>query len=228
MPLPLNSRTARQLLRPQKAALFSLERASQRQKRATLTKLRQLVDNAIGQPKFFSLDEIDAVRTFFGETRILPDDVVVSVLQMRITEHEHKDIHENYGYEVGLRKDGKIHGKWEQVWDDGMKIVSHYQDGKKNGKVEEWYTSGEKKSEGYYQDGKKHGQFVSWYKNGQKKLQLNYRAGIEHGKYVDWFKNGKKQIKLHYCHGKMHGKFTRWSPDGHKQAELIFRHGVCP
>jgi len=72
-----------------------------------------------------------------------------------------------------------------------------------HGKSEEWYESGQKKSESQYRDGVMIGHWTDWYDNGQMMFDIvNDDNGELDGTHRYWFKNGVLSWKGHYSKGK--------------------------
>jgi antitoxin component YwqK of YwqJK toxin-antitoxin module len=78
----------------------------------------------------------------------------------------------------------------------------------------EWYSSGNKKSEGQYDRGVAVGKFAWWYENGQQQAEGEFEAGQKNGTWTTWHLNGLKESLGEYKAGKLVSKWMRWTADG--------------
>lgn len=139
----------------------------------------------------------------------------------------------------------------EWTADNKLTVRDKYIAGHKLSKQVEYYSPGQKKSEGWIlfarelvttrydwwqgiadvkvegKDGidRKHGAQTAWHSNGQKRMQGAYEANLPVGKFTFWYANGQKQFEGEYIEGKEHGRFIWWHPNGQKQLEGLYLSG---
>ncbi|SNW62837.1 MORN-repeat protein [Orpheovirus IHUMI-LCC2] len=73
---------------------------------------------------------------------------------------------------------------------------------KKEGKYEEWWDNGNKRTECYYKDNKLQYKYEGWWNNGKKRIECWYKGDKKEGKYKEWYYNGNKYIKSYYKNGR--------------------------
>ena len=121
---------------------------------------------------------------------------------------------ERFGIWVESKRDGlwiqkSPDGKksWEMVWVEGKPY---------DGKWTEWFSNGQKESEGNWKGGKEVGKHTVWYEDGKKKSEGNWKD--EGGKEVEiittWYENGQKEYEGTYKGDKQDGKWTYYNEDG--------------
>lgn len=88
-----------------------------------------------------------------------------------------------------------------------------YIDGKKDGKWEYWYSSGQNKMLVHYNKGKKIGKWTYWFDNGIRRIDNNYINDNLDGKNYWWYNNGNKKKIALYKNGKFIGKIE-WDKKG--------------
>ena len=93
------------------------------------------------------------------------------------------------------------------------------------GLLQDFYSNGQKDTEGSYKDGKEDGIYTRWYKNGQKKLEINFKNGKFQGVTTAWHKNGQKKSEGNFKDGKLHGVATTWDENGQMRQEVNVKDG---
>ncbi len=102
-----------------------------------------------------------------------------------------------------------------------------FRNGYKNGIFTEFYTNGNKKSEGHFVNGIKKGLHSEWYENGKKNKEQNYVQGNLDGKSIEWYSNG--QIKVEYLFlsgGIKTGYYTSYFENGQKHKQEYYIGGI--
>jgi len=56
---------------------------------------------------------------------------------------------------------------------------------------------------GIYLNRKNEGHWIEWYSNGQKQSEGNYRNGIREGLWIYWYETGRKYSEGNYINGKL-------------------------
>ena len=100
-------------------------------------------------------------------------------------------------------------------------------------KVEGYYYTGQKKSEGTYKNRELDGLYTEWYENGQKKSETTYKNGELDSLYTEWYRNGQKKSEGNYfkeydfyVHSSHYdGLLTEWYENGQKKSETTYKSG---
>ena len=107
------------------------------------------------------------------------------------------------------------------------KIISHIiNKGVDKVRIEEFFSNGILKKEGYYQFGNKQGKWKSYYSNGNKKKEENFNKDKLDGEMTEWHQNGKKKEKGIFRNGKRDGLFFSWKDDGSLYSKRSFVNGL--
>ena len=107
------------------------------------------------------------------------------------------------------------------------KIISHIiSKGVDKVRIEEFFSNGILKKEGYYQFGNKQGKWKSYYSNGNKKKEENFNKDKLDGEMTKWYQNGKKKEKGIFRNGKREGIFFSWKEDGSLYLKQSFVNGL--
>ena len=93
-------------------------------------------------------------------------------------------------------------------------------------RIEEFFSNGILKKEGYYQLGNKQGKWKSYYSNGNKKKEENFNKDKLDGEITKWYQNGKKKEKGIFRNGKREGIFFSWKVDGSLYSKRSFVNGL--
>ena len=99
-------------------------------------------------------------------------------------------------------------GEYTQKLFNGMKQVTTYKGGKKNGRETYWYPIGQKASECFYIDDKLEGELTAWTEFGLVIQQDNYKSDLLHGLSRVWNEEGQLESEIMFKHGKPSGKYT--------------------
>ena len=78
---------------------------------------------------------------------------------------------------------------------------------------EEFYQTGEKKSQNFYLNGMKHGKNYSYFENGKINTETNYEKGKKHGISKEFYPNGILAKKSKYKYDKLRTE-KRWLESG--------------
>ena len=132
---------------------------------------------------------------------------------------------------IGEYNQGKKNGKFEQWYDDGYarkkELIATFKDDKYVDDYEEWYDNGNRSIKGFYIDGLEHGSYREWHYNGNTALKATFIKGKLDGWYKEWYDNGKKAIKLKYDEGKKNGLWTQWYDNGKKSFQVEYINDVA-
>ena len=115
----------------------------------------------------------------------------------------------------GWVKDGKLHGPYRELHDNGaVAVVGGYIAGKKTGTWQGWYAGGQPSFAEHFVDDRRDGPSVRWYSNCQRATQGDYVEGQQHGRWTSWYAKGHKSEEGDYDHGKQVGTWTFWHEKG--------------
>lgn len=90
--------------------------------------------------------------------------------------------------------------------------------GKKEGKMTDFYPGGELMAERWFKDGIQEGKALIYYPGGQLKEVQYYRQGMQYSGDTIWYENGQVQFTVTLEKDKKNGYLHKWSPEG----KLIF------
>jgi len=93
-------------------------------------------------------------------------------------------------------------------------------------RIEEFFSNGILKKEGYYQFGNKQGKWNSYYSNGNLKKKENFNKDKLDGEMIEWYQNGEKKEKGIFRNGKREGIFFSWKEDGSLYLKQSFVNGL--
>ena len=106
-------------------------------------------------------------------------------------------------------------GRVEDFYSNGQrKSVIQVKEGKKHGAFEQWHKNGQMMSEEHFKNGKLHGASKVLYKNGQVAAEAHFKNGELNGLEKKWYENGMKKSEAHYQDGKLHDKIKEWDQKG--------------
>ncbi|MFN0037429.1 MAG: toxin-antitoxin system YwqK family antitoxin [Saprospiraceae bacterium] len=91
-------------------------------------------------------------------------------------------------------------------------------DGKKEGKMTDYYNDGKLMAERYFTNGEQHGRTAIYYPSGQLKEVQYFVEGKRQGGDTLWYEDGKIQFVTTLKDNKKHGYLRKWSPTG----ELVY------
>ncbi len=104
-------------------------------------------------------------------------------------------------------------------YDDYGNVISKgvvNDDGKKDGKWEFYYPSGELKSAGKYKNGRKSGKWTFYFIEGGIEQKGNYKSGRYNGEWTWYYDTGEVKRVEHYSQGKEDGFCTEYLRNGDK------------
>jgi antitoxin component YwqK of YwqJK toxin-antitoxin module len=90
--------------------------------------------------------------------------------------------------------------------------------GKKEGKMTDFYPDGKLKGERWFENDRQTGRTVLYHPGGQIMETQYYVNGLKQGGDTVWYDNGRPQFTTWFEAGKKNGYLHKWSPEG----ELIF------
>jgi len=126
---------------------------------------------------------------------------------------------------VNLR-DGRFHGDFEDFApekveeDSGIYHTGTYQDGQREGPLENFYPSGVLRGRGTYENGLEEGPYESYYESGAPRNKFTYVAGEQDGPFEVYFEGGQLQSRGPFNMGKACGE---WFIEGE-----AYTYSPCP
>ncbi|MGC9384952.1 MAG: toxin-antitoxin system YwqK family antitoxin [Kosmotogaceae bacterium] len=137
--------------------------------------------------------------------------------------------------------------EWFKGDEPPIRIRYNFLDDVQDGLQEEWYNTGEKRSETYWKNGIHDGPYISWYPNEQISCVGNYSNGEKNGKWVEYLEDGRKsegeylngmknghwieswlngtKSEGNYFNGKRNGYWIKYWKNGQKQSEGNYSNG---
>lgn len=96
--------------------------------------------------------------------------------------------------------------------------------GKKEGKMTDFYPDGKLMAERWFNNGVQDGRTVIYYPGGQVKEVQYYRQGQQHGGDTIWYETGRAQFTVMFDNNTKHGYLRKWSPSGQLVFESRYAH----
>jgi len=92
----------------------------------------------------------------------------------------------------GVLKYGQKQGQWicRDPATGIMTMKADFADGKKDGRVELFYPTGETQSISHWKHGLYDGNFKSYFKNGQREFEMYFTNGIKSEWWYEWNEKG--------------------------------------
>lgn len=87
-------------------------------------------------------------------------------------------------------------------------------DGKKEGKMTDYFPDGRLKAERWFQNDQQTGRTVIYFPGGQIREVQYYQDGKKEGGDSLFYENGKLEFVVEYHQEKKHGYMRKWTPDG--------------
>lgn len=97
-------------------------------------------------------------------------------------------------------------------------------DGKKEGKMTDYYPDGKLKGERWFTNDLQTGRTVLYYPGGQVMESQYYVDGKKQGGDTVWYENGRVQFTTWFEAGKKNGYLRKWSPEGKLIFESRYAH----
>lgn len=94
--------------------------------------------------------------------------------------------------------------------------------GKKEGKMTDYYPDGRLKAERWFQQDLQTGRTVLYYPGGQVKEVQYYQDGKKEGGDSLFYENGRLEFVVEYHQEKKHGYMRKWGPDGNLVIEAKY------
>jgi antitoxin component YwqK of YwqJK toxin-antitoxin module len=88
------------------------------------------------------------------------------------------------------------------------------------------FEDGSKKQELNYENGKKNGVFQRWYSNGQLEKKGSYKDDRFDGFFEAWNEEGVRKWTGFYRDGKQHGEWTLFDKSGNPMPAIYFKDGI--
>jgi antitoxin component YwqK of YwqJK toxin-antitoxin module len=86
--------------------------------------------------------------------------------------------------------------------------------GKKEGKMTDFYPDGKLMAERWFRQGKQEGRTVIFYPFGAIKEVQYFKDGAQQGGDTLWYESGKIQFTVFFNQNKKDGYLRKWSPEG--------------
>jgi hypothetical protein len=113
--------------------------------------------------------------------------------------------------------------KKEMRYISGELLSTHHElNGKKEGKLLEYYPDGRLKSERLFINDKETGKTVVYFPDGRIKEVQSYEDGVKEGGDTIFYENGNPQFALSFHKGKKNGYLRKWTPNGELTYEAKF------
>lgn len=87
-------------------------------------------------------------------------------------------------------------------------------DGKKEGKMTDYYNDGKIMAERWFKNGLQDGNTTIWYPSGKVKEVQFFIRGKQSGGDTIWYENGRVQFTVFFQDDKKEGYLRKWSPEG--------------
>jgi antitoxin component YwqK of YwqJK toxin-antitoxin module len=98
-------------------------------------------------------------------------------------------------------------------------------DGKKEGKMIDFYPNGQLMAERWFKNDRQTGRTVLYYPGGQiKEVQYYNDTGLKQGGDTLWYEDGRLQFATIFDQGLKHGYLRKWSTDGSLVFEARYAH----
>jgi antitoxin component YwqK of YwqJK toxin-antitoxin module len=91
-------------------------------------------------------------------------------------------------------------------------------DGKKEGKMTDYYPEGQLVAERWLKNDKQEGRTLIFYPGGKIKEVQYYKEGLQQDGDTIWYENGQIQFTSYHLNDLKNGYLRKWSPEG----KLIF------
>jgi antitoxin component YwqK of YwqJK toxin-antitoxin module len=122
----------------------------------------------------------------------------------------------------GIIPDGKV----TEYYSTGeIKKEFHFTDNKACGESVTYYSSGEVWERNNFDHGMRHGTCKLYQRDGRLSLEAQYRSGELHGLCQSYSRNGNLQKVAEYVNGKLHGPYERYDSFGFPIEKLLFNRG---
>lgn len=94
----------------------------------------------------------------------------------------------------GVLRNGKKEGRWVCTNPETKKIamIADFAEGKKDGKLEVFYPTGETESISHWRNGIFNGNFKSYFINGQRQFEMYYTNGVRSDWLYEWNTAGEE------------------------------------
>lgn len=94
--------------------------------------------------------------------------------------------------------------------------------GKKEGKMTDYYPDGKLRGERLFQNDRQVGRTVLYHPGGQVQEVQYYMDGLREGGDTIWYENGQAQFTSWFKNGKKNGYLRKWSPEGKVIFEALY------
>lgn len=110
-----------------------------------------------------------------------------------------------------------------EVYGTGQ-VSRRYQEinGKKEGKMTDYYPDGKLKAERWFKDDKQIGRTLLYYPNGSVKEVQYYQDGRKEGGDTLFYENGRVEFTVQYHQEKKNGYLRKWTPTGDLVVEVKY------
>lgn len=132
----------------------------------------------------------------------------------------------------GKAADGKyINDDKDSTWnyysyyDKLLQTIENYKLGKKHGKVQVFYTTGQVYDQTNWVDGKKHGEWIQYFQNGNIKMITYYENDVLHGCFNVNSDNNEPEVVGRYENNLRVGTWLFYDEEGNQRLSLEYANG---
>lgn len=114
---------------------------------------------------------------------------------------------------------------YTQYFENGsVQRLIEMKDGKKHGKMTDYYPDGKLFGERYFENDKQVGKTIIYYKSGKIKEVQYYQNGMQQGGDTLWYENGAVEFVTNFDQNVKDGYLRKWGIDGNLIFEARYRH----
>lgn len=95
-------------------------------------------------------------------------------------------------------------------------------DGKKEGKMTDYYPEGQLMAERWFKNDKQEGRTLIFYPGGKIKEVQYYKEGLQQDGDTIWYENGQIQFTSLHLNDLKNGHLRKWSPEGKQVFECRY------
>ncbi len=137
-----------------------------------------------------------------------------------------KEINEEY-MEIYSYKDGELHGLDVIYYNNHVKEIGHWKNGKQNGLFQMFTETGILVDNALFKNGERDGLTEQFYSdNGKLRISVNYKNGVLHGEYKQFYENGNIYAETYYNEGVINGNFKDYYENGVLRFAGEYKNGL--
>lgn len=127
------------------------------------------------------------------------------------------------GFYVNEKKDSVW--KYYSYYNKNLSAVDRFDNGKKNGVCEKYYSDGSLLEELMWKEGVKDGIWNQYFQNGRPKLTGAYKNDKRQGKFTFYYPDGSIETKGAFNKDMMDGSWITYNPNGKVEMTIIYKMG---